>query len=151
MKRLQVRFQVQNCKIWLDRESGFDAKGKKIVNQRQKHGIRRRRRSSLGYGKSSARVVVADEGNAAIGLDLGERAWHNFEQGVSFGKNKVEDNDSSTVEKFICTAQGKSKNAGNEENMIRILKEALEEEKAACTALQLELEKERAAAATAAG
>ncbi|XP_031285501.1 myosin-binding protein 2-like [Pistacia vera] len=34
--------------------------------------------------------------------------------------------------------------------MIRILKEALEEEKAACMALQLELEKERAAAATAA-
>ncbi|KAJ0054605.1 hypothetical protein Pint_01552 [Pistacia integerrima] len=165
----------------VDRESGFDAKGKKIVNQRQKHGIRRRRRSSLGYGKSSARVVVAgssdapyngsdirsqigdcsspiygkehvlqDDGNAAIGLDLGERTWHNFEQGVSFGNNKVKDNDSSTVEKFICTAQGKSKNAGNEENMIRILKEALEEEKAACTALQLELEKERAAAATAA-
>ena len=37
----------------VDKESGYDAKGKKIINQKQKSGIRRRRRSTFGYGKSS--------------------------------------------------------------------------------------------------
>lgn len=38
----------------VDRESGFDAKGKRIINLRQRSGIRRRRRATLEYGKFSS-------------------------------------------------------------------------------------------------
>lgn len=147
----------------VDRESGFDAKGKKIVKQR--YGTRRRRRSSLAYGKSSfMQSVVAgassstykgidgiqgDERNAANGLDLGERKWDSFEQSGVYGKTKVEDNDSSLSEKLICNAQEKFGKPGNEETMIRKLEEALQEEKNTCATVRLELEKERAAAASA--
>lgn len=145
-----------------DRETGFDAKGKKVVKQR--YGTRRRRRSSLAYGKSSSmHSVVAgassstyngidglrDDRNAANGLDLGERKWDGFEQSGVYGKTRVEDNDSSLSEKLICNVQENSGRPGNEENMIRKLEEALQEEKNECAAVRLELEKERAAAASA--
>lgn len=42
--------RIQNL---VDRDSGFDAKGKRVVNLRQRSGIRRRRRASLEYGKFS--------------------------------------------------------------------------------------------------
>lgn len=147
-----------------DRESGFDARGKKVMKQR--YGTRRRRRSSLAYGKSSSmQPVVAgassstyngidglrgDDRNAAIGLDLGERKWDSFEQSGVYGKTKVEHNDSLLSETLICNARENLGKPGNEENMIRNLEEALQEEKNACAAVQLELEKERAAAASAA-
>lgn len=97
--------------------------------------------------------AVSDEGKAENDLDLGGTTRDNFEQSGLFGKNKAKANDSSSVEKFIFgknNAQDNVGHAGNEENMTRMLEEALREEKAACSALQLELEKERAASATAA-
>ncbi|XP_015892534.3 uncharacterized protein LOC107426774 [Ziziphus jujuba] len=38
----------------VDREGGFDAKGKRIMNLRQRSGFRRRRRATLEYGKFSS-------------------------------------------------------------------------------------------------
>lgn len=57
-------FSSPKLKTLVDRERGFDAKGKKIVNQKQKNGIRCRRRSSLGHGKSSTVVDVAGSSGA---------------------------------------------------------------------------------------
>ncbi|KAK2649151.1 hypothetical protein Ddye_016640 [Dipteronia dyeriana] len=131
-----------------DREGGLDAKGKKIVNQKQKYGIRRRKRSTLGYRKFQSQLVsygndwiedgLPDNQNAANALDLGETTWPNFE------KNEVTDNGLSSIENFVCKSQD------NDISDVRMLEEALEMEKAACAVLHSELEKERAAAATAA-
>lgn len=70
MKDLRVHFQAPKLQNLVDREGGFDAKGKKIVNHKQKNGIRRRRRSSLWYGKSSAVVVAGSSGASYNGSDV---------------------------------------------------------------------------------
>ncbi|KAF3435974.1 hypothetical protein FNV43_RR23066 [Rhamnella rubrinervis] len=53
----------------VDRESGFDAKGKRVVNLRQRSGIRRRRRASLEYGKLSC-AFQNDGLRSAVGVSL---------------------------------------------------------------------------------
>ncbi|KAI9181446.1 hypothetical protein LWI28_015078 [Acer negundo] len=123
-----------------DRESGFDAKGKKIVNQKQKYGIRRRKRSTLGYRKFQSQLVSYGSDWMEDGLPDNQNAstWPNFE------KNEVKDNGPSSIEKFVCKSQD------SDISDVRMLEEALEMEKAACAVLHSELEKERAAAATAA-
>lgn len=65
-------------------------------------------------------------------------------------KNKTVEKNASTVELLNCDLQGELDLDGNDINTIRILEEALEQEHAARSALYLELEKERSAAATAA-
>lgn len=51
----------------VDKESGYhDAKGKKIINQKQKSGIRRRRRAAFGYGKSSPVLLSGNFPSSAI-------------------------------------------------------------------------------------
>lgn len=65
-------------------------------------------------------------------------------------KNNTVDKDASSVEVLNCDLRGELGLDGNDINTIRILEEALEEEHAARSALYLELEKERSAAATAA-
>lgn len=83
-------------------------------------------------------------------LDPNERAWRSFEQIKPFGRNELKEIDSPSVGKISYNIENEFKNGGNEENETRLLKEALEEERAACMTLYVELEKERAAAATAA-
>ncbi|TXG63985.1 hypothetical protein EZV62_010979 [Acer yangbiense] len=123
-----------------DRESGFDAKGKKIVNQKQKYGIRRRKRSTLGYRKFQSQLVSYGSDWIEDGLPDNQNAatWPNFE------KNEVKYNGPSSIENFVCKSQD------NDISDVGMLEEALEMEKAACAFLHSELEKERAAAATAA-
>ncbi|XP_007049771.2 PREDICTED: uncharacterized protein LOC18612780 [Theobroma cacao] len=166
----------------VDKESGYDAKGKKIINQKQKSGIRRCRRAAFGYGKSSPVLLSGnfssavagvscssynggetrseisehlgpvseiddsfpDNKNNQTGTDGGDGTWHGFE--FSNGEEKV----STSMKKINCNTNGKLGITGDEANRIRMLEQALEEEKAAYAALYLELEKERAAAATAA-
>ncbi|XWS47238.1 hypothetical protein CRYUN_Cryun14cG0135400 [Craigia yunnanensis] len=166
----------------VDKESGYDAKGKKIINQKHKSRIRLRRRSAFGYGKSSPVLlsgnfpsVVAgvscssinggearngisenlgavseiedsfpDDKNTQTGTDVGEGTWHGFE--LSNGEEKG----STFIRKFTCNTNEKVGTTGDEANRIRMLEQALEEEKATHAALYLELEKERAAAASAA-
>lgn len=72
------------------------------------------------------------------------------ESNESVDKNNTVEKDASTVEVLNCDLQGELGLDGNNINTIRILEEALEEEHAARSALYLELEKERSAAATAA-
>ncbi|KDP26383.1 hypothetical protein JCGZ_17541 [Jatropha curcas] len=162
----------------VDRESGYDAKGKKIMNQKHKSGIRRRRRAALGYGKLSAALssngtrsvslgvpfALYDDGSgmrSEIGesLDLGSGIEDRFlgDQIVaslkldgSHEKGKDISRDQLRVEKFNFDVEGSACDVGNVANVILVLEQALEEEKAARAVLYQELEKERAAAATAA-
>lgn len=52
----------------VDRENGYDAKGKRIVNQKPKSGIRRRRKASLGYGKFSSVLYSNSMRSVNIGV-----------------------------------------------------------------------------------
>ncbi|XP_022758662.1 uncharacterized protein LOC111305406 isoform X1 [Durio zibethinus] len=52
----------------VDKESGYDAKGKKIINLKQKSGIRRRRRAAFGYGKSSPVLFSGNFSPAVAGV-----------------------------------------------------------------------------------
>ncbi|KAM6591984.1 hypothetical protein CsatA_014589 [Cannabis sativa] len=155
---------VQNL---VDRENGFDSKGKKLVNLKQRTGFRRRsRRATLvGYGKfapvfpneslSSSVASVDPFGpqdvvNAPIGNYKGEESCHSFELSGSFGDSNNTCEHPICSDKHINVTEEKSDEAVSEYDKVGILERALEEEKAACVALYLELEKERAAAASAA-
>ncbi|XVF32196.1 hypothetical protein REPUB_Repub17cG0061200 [Reevesia pubescens] len=53
----------------VDKENGYDAKGKKVINnQKQKSGIRRRRRVAFGYGKSSPVLLSGNFPSAVAGV-----------------------------------------------------------------------------------
>ncbi|PON70806.1 Zein-binding domain containing protein [Parasponia andersonii] len=172
----------------VDRESGCDAKGKRVMNVKQRPGIRRRRRATLGYGRfayvfpnesfpSIASVLNTscdyremkdqyaeglgplsgredgpqDDENAPIGNYKGGVTCHSFELSGSFSDSNSTIKHSTCSEKYIKDdTEEKRPVVGSESDTIRRLERALEEERAACAALYIELEKERAAAATAA-
>ncbi|CAK9141446.1 unnamed protein product [Ilex paraguariensis] len=158
------------------KEERFDLKGKGVENQMPKGGIRRRRKvgaacgilsSVSSYDPSSEdkqdiplNPSINNEGNeiiegssmpATAGIDanhqydgeapvfmrLGENVSNDYESTKPFFENNFTEKKESSVEV-------------DEKNAIRILEQALEEEHAARTALYLELEKERSAAASAA-
>ena len=51
----------------VDKESGYDAKGKKIINRKQKSGVRRRR-AAFGFGKSSPVLLCGSFPSAVAGV-----------------------------------------------------------------------------------
>lgn len=61
---VELENEASSSSFMGDRESGYDAKGKKILNQKQRSGIRRRKRSSLGYRKLQSPLVVAGGSNS---------------------------------------------------------------------------------------
>uniref|UniRef100_A0A2P2K4C2 Uncharacterized protein MANES_13G047500 n=2 Tax=Rhizophora mucronata TaxID=61149 RepID=A0A2P2K4C2_RHIMU len=89
-------------------------------------------------------------GTAPGGIIIDERIQHRIEINKSYEKEKGVDRDSSSVEKTVSNAECRLGNDGNVVNAIRMLEKELEKEKATHIALYQELEKERAAAATAA-
>lgn len=82
-------------------------------------------------------------------MELGENTWQGFESSGSVGENSHTNKGSSTIGQGTSNTQERE-TFRNEVSSIRLLKQALEEEKAARASLLLELEEERAAAATAA-
>ncbi|XP_050206529.1 uncharacterized protein LOC126656094 [Mercurialis annua] len=164
------------CESSVDKEFESDLKGKRSLNQKQKPGVRRRRRAALGYGKNFPATSFTSTGTNLVGVGIPYHVYDgsvmrtefsdcldpgsavedgfvgdqnarnssifsqstatNFEYDGSYWKGKDIDKDSATVE--------------IEANVIRQLVQSLEEEKVARAALYQELEKERAAAATAA-
>ncbi|XVF72241.1 hypothetical protein PTKIN_Ptkin12aG0104700 [Pterospermum kingtungense] len=52
----------------MDKESGHDAKGKKIINQKQKSGVRLRRRAAYTHGKSSPVLLSGILPSAVTGV-----------------------------------------------------------------------------------
>ncbi|XP_019463729.1 PREDICTED: myosin-binding protein 2-like isoform X2 [Lupinus angustifolius] len=154
----------------VDKENGYDAKGKRVINLKRKSGIRRRRRGNYDFGKFSLVVpsrnlqsevastsclprdgsISKDIEDAQTGHDLDEQTCHSYEFNGSMVDSPGRDKYSSSSENYLSDAQDDIQVVGNEENRIKMLENALEEEKAAYAALYLDLEKERAAAATSA-
>ncbi|KAM7263517.1 hypothetical protein ACFE04_001200 [Oxalis oulophora] len=94
-------------------------------------------------------LVIVDDGSATEGLHPSERTTHGFEMGVPIEENKDEEKVTSSCDQF-SSAQAKTEIARTHMNQIKMLQQALDEEKALCLSVYMELEKERAAAATAA-
>ncbi|CAN0897908.1 Myosin-binding protein 2 [Linum grandiflorum] len=153
------------AKLGNDDDGGV--KGRKTaVSQKQNRSAERRRRRVAGI---AAYRKLSSTGN---GGQIGERSGVDFVNGaedgghpslglenasnVSFdpicekGKCIGEISSSSTVEKSVCIVEDGTDSVVKFINTIRNLEQALEEEKAARTALYQELEKERAASASAA-
>ncbi|XP_004290209.1 PREDICTED: uncharacterized protein LOC101294522 [Fragaria vesca subsp. vesca] len=151
-------FSSPRLQSLVDKESGYDAKGKRIVVLKKRTGIRRPRRDSSKSprifplplderetrevsGESSIALAARQDEPQATGDDTGERIHGNSKFSGSAVESKGLD---------ISYGEEKFPVVENESDTIRILQGALAKEKAATAALYLELEKERAAAATAA-
>lgn len=145
---------------------GFDVKGKGVLNQKQRSILRRRRRHAFDSGETSSvssyDPLTSSAGGAprsSISINKGDGI-----DGVSLsladcgvgGKEssivKPAQKESSLIKESVCNNKQIKPGSGedNDQNSIRVLEQALEEEHAARSALYLELEKERNAAATAA-
>ncbi|KAL5998572.1 hypothetical protein ACLOJK_009515 [Asimina triloba] len=141
---------------------------------------RRRRAVAADHGKNSAvssssdaapiRPYVARDGggekghmnsggdglqdyaqDVSTGISLSEGVGPGVESNPLLSESNLTDKESSFVQELVRSARGGDPElVGYEANTLRILEQALEEEHAARTALYLELEKERSAAASAA-
>ncbi|XP_059286408.1 myosin-binding protein 7 isoform X2 [Lycium ferocissimum] len=141
-------------------------KGKGVMNQRQRGGIRRRRRkTAVDYGRSSSvssydppyedfplsppsppSTNKEDGGNPPLVMRLDHRDSFDL-NGLPDEVEHIEKNAASIEE---LKHNGQMVSSFNEENRTRLLERALEHEQEARDALCLELEKERNAAASAA-
>ncbi|KAL3321580.1 hypothetical protein AABB24_039277 [Solanum stoloniferum] len=152
--------------IELSPRNEFGIKGKGVMNQRQRGGVRRRRRkAAVDYGRSSSvssydpqyeefplgpssppSTNKEDGGHPPLVMRLGQR--DSFElNGSSDEVEHIEKNIASIEE---LRHNGEPVSSFHEENRIRFLERALEHEREARNALCIELEKERNAAASAA-
>ncbi|GFY82850.1 zein-binding protein [Actinidia rufa] len=88
--------------------------------------------------------------DAPVIKNFGERMSHGYEFNETLHGNKSFEKNESSFEDIKSNVQKELGYEGHEKNAIRILEQALDEERAARAALYLELEKERSAAASAA-
>lgn len=133
--------------------------GKGISSRKPPSGLRRRRRGLANRGKVSSAVSSSSSHQQWIGEKKHEshgvqchvpadseegsiRRAGSVESNGQPDEGKVKERNASFVEELV-------RDARDEANTIRILEQAVEEEHAARSALLLELEKERSAAATA--
>ncbi|KAJ7961522.1 myosin-binding protein 3-like [Quillaja saponaria] len=154
----------------VDQGSGYDDRGKRLMNLKRRSGVRRRRKATHEWGKFSpvfssdslqsnvtllscslytGSKMKEDEDNPN-GKETDERTCYSYEFSGSCVDSKGLDKYSYSMENHISNDQEKMETVANKMTVIRMLEQALEEEKAAHTALCIELEKERAAAASAA-
>lgn len=162
-RRVKPRVEFGEVNLEGSREEEY-----RIEGQRPRHGLRRRWKGGFAsYGKSSsissydtlqsdARNIpqsppsISKMGNEVTqDPDDGESPT-DFELNNSNDDNKHMEREAVSVGELGRGVQGNLGVDKNEENTIRELEQALEEEHAARSALYLELEKERSAAATAA-
>ncbi|KAK7286814.1 hypothetical protein RJT34_22077 [Clitoria ternatea] len=99
---------------------------------------------------SGKEVSVLDAEDAQEGCDVDEKTCHSYEFNGSMVDSPGQDKCLPLLEHYMSNVRDSVQIVGNAEDRIKMLENALEEEKAAYAALYLELEKERAAAATAA-
>ncbi|KAL7251212.1 hypothetical protein ACSBR1_013107 [Camellia fascicularis] len=95
-------------------------------------------------------VCDLDDEDSPVVKNFGDRASHGFQLDKTLHEKKLAEKSESSYEEIKSYVQKELGYEGNEKNTIRILEQALEEEHAAHVALDLELEKERSAAAIAA-
>lgn len=114
--------------------------------------------SSITKDRSSQSLNLASEKEVSVHYneddrtchDMDEKTCHSYEFNASMVDSPRQEIYSSFLEHYTSTSQDNVKIVGNEDKRIKMLENALEEEKAAYASLYLELEKERAAAASAA-
>lgn len=72
---------IQKLQSSVDRERKYDVKGKKVVNQKQKSGTRRLRRSAIPNGKSNKRLFAAEASSSQFSgpLDPGSSIEAGFQ------------------------------------------------------------------------
>ncbi|KAF2292597.1 hypothetical protein GH714_025895 [Hevea brasiliensis] len=156
-KRVLVCFQVQDYKVLLIGKVGMMLRVRRLPTRNinvpgplyDGSGMRSKISEDLDPGSGIEDGFLGNR-DVPNGIDFSERIRHRFELDGSYGKGKAIKRDQLSVEKFTCDSEDKLCSAGNDANVIQVLEQALEEEKAARAVLYQELEKERAAAATAA-
>ncbi|XP_015574119.2 uncharacterized protein LOC8280667 [Ricinus communis] len=156
-------------------EEKFDIKGKGVWNQKVRQALRRRRKGAMVNGRSSsvassetfhsdaqtlpqspASVIKMVNGSKEDGRDsLMDLGLLGRESPGSVSKEPTKDKkptekDGLYADDLKFNVEGELSDGNDEKHTIRVLEQALEEEQAAHSALYLELDKERSAAATAA-
>ncbi|XP_021745901.1 uncharacterized protein LOC110711786 isoform X1 [Chenopodium quinoa] len=148
-----------------DSLSKFHIKGKTVTTQRSRCGIRRRRRASIDYGKftsassydhlkSDSRAIRQSPSDSSKIENVENPTTVNF-CGPTQPDSESNDaaDESKPVYDYATLFENLKNNAGangEDENVVRFLESALEEEHAARAELFSELEQERLAAASAA-
>lgn len=94
--------------------------------------------------------VVSDSKESSMDTGFVGTVCNDFESNEPLDENKPMEKAAPPGDDLKCNAHGEPCFDGEEKHGIRVLEHASEEEHAACSALYLELEKERSAAATAA-
>ncbi|KAI8012264.1 Myosin-binding protein 3 [Camellia lanceoleosa] len=154
-------FDVVNSSVHV-KKGRFDLKGKGIVNQRPRNGLRRRRKGLADYAKvspvsfdpsyandrSRSSINRKDDEDTPVVKNFGDRASHGFQLDETLHEQKLTEKSESSYDETKNNVQKELDYEGNEKNAIRILEQALEEEHAAHAALYLELEKEKSVATT---
>ncbi|KAJ7950435.1 Myosin-binding protein 2 [Quillaja saponaria] len=153
----------------VDQGSGYDDKRKRLMNKRRS-GVRRRRKTTHEWEKFSpvfpsdslqtdatllsfspcTGIKIEDDEDFPNGKNMDEISCCSYKFSGSCVDSKGLDKYSYSMENYISNYQEKTENVANEMTVIRMLEQALAEEKAAHTDLCIELEKERVAAATSA-
>ncbi|XP_023745704.1 myosin-binding protein 2 [Lactuca sativa] len=148
--RKAVKNETDDSGVKIEKERGFDMKGKGALNHRVRGSFRRRKKSSLDSGKRSS---VSSSPNWITCVDQQSNEKEHVagvaENSILSGAN------SCNYEAHTPTAENDSQeripiNEEDKANTILLLTRELIEEQDARAALYIELEKERSAAATAA-
>ncbi|KAE8685602.1 Ankyrin repeat-containing protein, putative isoform 1 [Hibiscus syriacus] len=153
------------------KKNSVGANKRRFGNQRPKVGLRRRKRVANGYGGKvltfsnhplaaidstptglSASITTPDDSEdgweTSKEIELPKQGSQGFEvDDDTCTKNKIKEN--FTLVGFECLTPDRHFDGGDK-NAVRVLEQALDEEHEARSALYLDLEKERIAAATAA-
>lgn len=159
--RKTLRNETDDSAVRFEKERGFDMKGKGAVNYRVRGSIRRRRKASLDSGKHSS---VSSSPNWITCLE--DQNNHKEPNAQLEGSCNYEAETPMVVKsdgRFsldnVSNESGNNPNGpkeriaiddGDKDNQIVSLTQELEEERAARSALYVELDEERNAAATAA-
>ncbi|KAJ0702962.1 putative GTD-binding domain-containing protein [Helianthus annuus] len=157
----KVRSRIGDSGIPMDKERGFDVKGKGALNYRLRGGFRRRRKAVFDSGlqkhssvSSSPNWITCVDQQSSNDNDSGGPDGSSIVSGANNGNYEAETPVKSD-NRFEGIVFGDPQkmipvNEADKDKMIVILTRELEESEAARSALYVELEKERNAAATAA-
>ncbi|CAH1436366.1 unnamed protein product [Lactuca virosa] len=149
--RKAVKNETDDAGVKIEKERGFDMKGKGALNHRVRGSFRRRKKSSLDSGKRSS---VSSSPNWITCVDQQSNEKEHVagvqENSILSGDNSCNNYEAQTPMALNDSQERIPINDEDKANTILLLTRELIEEQDARAALYIELEKERSAAATAA-